>query len=89
MTIGKRVLYTGRVQGVGFRYTAMGVAQSFAVAGFVRNLPDGRVELAAEGEAGEVDRFLARVAEQMADYIDGQATQDVAPQGLSEFTIRR
>jgi acylphosphatase len=89
MTIGKRVLYTGRVQGVGFRYTAKGVAQTFAVAGFVRNVPDGRVELVAEGEAVEVDHFLASVAEHMADYIDGQTTEDVAPEGLSEFAIRR
>ena len=89
MTIGKRILYTGRVQGVGFRYTATSVAQTFAVAGFVRNLSDGRVELVAEGEAGEVDRFLAGVADRMAGYIDEQTVHDVAPQGLSEFAIRR
>ena len=49
----KRVIYSGHVQGVGFRWTTQGVARGFAVTGFVRNLRDGRVEIfvGAEGEA--------------------------------------
>jgi acylphosphatase len=65
----RRVLYSGRVQGVGFRYTARRIAQQHAVSGFVRNLDDGRVELVAEGAASEVDRLLAEIAEAMTGYI--------------------
>lgn len=51
------VLYTGRVQGVGFRYTTKVVACGFDVTGTVRNLSDGRVELFAEGERAELEEF--------------------------------
>ncbi|HAM71769.1 MAG TPA: acylphosphatase [Verrucomicrobiales bacterium] len=56
-----RVLYTGRVQGVGFRYMAKTVAQGYEVTGQVRNLPDGRVELLAEGGREELDAFLQAI----------------------------
>jgi len=52
-----RVFYTGRVQGVGFRYTTKTVAAGFELTGIVRNLPDGRVELIAEGQGGELEAF--------------------------------
>jgi acylphosphatase len=52
------VYYTGRVQGVGFRYTARSVACGFEVTGFVRNLADRRVELVVEGERTELDGYL-------------------------------
>ena len=51
------ILYSGRVQGVGFRYTARWVALGFEVTGTVGNLPDGRVELVAEGERTELEAF--------------------------------
>ncbi len=57
------VLYSGHVQGVGFRYTVLQVAAGFEVAGTVRNLPDGRVELVAEGERAELDGFRTAVRE--------------------------
>ena len=52
-----RVFYSGRVQGVGFRHTVKQVATGYAVTGTVRNLPDGRVELLAEGERDELEAF--------------------------------
>ena len=55
------VHYSGRVQGVGFRYTAKTVATGFEIAGTVRNLPDGRVELTAEGLRDELDAFRAAI----------------------------
>lgn len=58
---GCRVLYSGRVQGVGFRATAVTLAQEFPVAGYVRNLADGQVELLAEGDRDQVIAFLAAV----------------------------
>jgi acylphosphatase len=51
------VLYSGPVQGVGFRYTVKQVAMGFEVTGTVRNLPDGRVEVVAEGDRAELESF--------------------------------
>jgi len=51
--------FSGRVQGVGFRYTAKTVATGFEITGLVKNLPDGRVELVAEGAHAELEAFRA------------------------------
>jgi acylphosphatase len=51
------IFYSGKVQGVGFRYTTRNVAMGYEVAGAVRNLPDGRVELIAEGLKEELEAF--------------------------------
>lgn len=56
-----QILYSGNVQGVGFRYTAKYVATGFEITGTVRNLPDGRVELIAEGEKLELESFRQAV----------------------------
>ncbi len=58
-----QVFYEGNVQGVGFRWTVRHVATGFDVTGWVRNLPDGRVELQATGEENEVRAFLDRIAQ--------------------------
>lgn len=63
------VFFSGRVQGVGFRYQALQVAREFEVAGFVKNLPDGRVQLEAEGAEGDVGDFVASVEERLHGYI--------------------
>ena len=52
-----RIFYSGNVQGVGFRYTVKTVASGYEVTGTVRNLPDGRVELTAEGVKDELEAF--------------------------------
>lgn len=57
--------FIGRVQGVGFRYTALQVAREYEVAGYVCNLPDGRVCLEAEGRPDEVDAYIKAVQERM------------------------
>jgi acylphosphatase len=51
------VLYAGRVQGVGFRYTTKTVASGFELTGFICNLPDGQVELVVEGDSAELEAF--------------------------------
>lgn len=51
------IFYSGRVQGVGFRYTAKSTAAGFEITGTVRNLSDGRVELIAEGPRAELEAF--------------------------------
>jgi acylphosphatase len=63
------VFFSGRVQGVGFRYTTLQVARGFEVSGFVQNLPDGRVQLEAEGTPAEVHDFIVALQEQMEGYI--------------------
>jgi len=83
-----RVLYSGRVQGVGFRYTTQRVASRFDVTGYVRNLPDGRVEVVAEGCRSELDRFLAAVEEAMAGCIHGREVSESPGTGqFKRFTI--
>ncbi len=86
--ICKHVHYTGRVQGVGFRYTARQIAGGYAVSGSVRNLPDGSVELIAEGEPGQVEAFLAAVAQRMAGYIENTTVTNEPPAGRNGFQIR-
>jgi acylphosphatase len=88
MTVCKRVEYAGRVQGVGFRYHTQNLAQGFAVAGYVRNLANGNVELVAEGAAEEVDRFIETVASEHAQYIASASTQEQTPGGFIGFRIR-
>src|SRR5689334_17101061 len=87
MMICKQVRYTGRVQGVGFRYTAQHVAKEFAVAGFVRNLPNGNVELVAEGEDEQVNAFLAAITRRLGSYIEQNIVQDAPAGGYKGFQI--
>ena len=58
-----QIFYKGSVQGVGFRYTVKSVAAGFEVTGQVRNLPDGRVELLAEGAKAELEAFRQAIRE--------------------------
>ena len=67
------VFYSGRVQGVGFRYTVRTVATGYEVNGTVRNLPDGRVELIAEGAKEELEAFRQGIRESgLAHFIDNE-----------------
>jgi acylphosphatase len=86
----RRISYfSGRVQGVGFRYTAQDVARGFKVIGYVRNLPDGRVELVAEGEAAEIDKLLDAVSEKMEGFIKNRTDSDSpATEEFRNFSIR-
>jgi acylphosphatase len=70
--VAKLVYYSGRVQGVGFRATAAAIAGRHAVRGWVRNLPDGRVELLADGPAAAVEAFLAEVRNRMARHVESE-----------------
>jgi acylphosphatase len=87
-TVCKRVIYEGRVQGVGFRFTAVELAAGHAVAGWVRNLPTGEVELVAEGEADQVDGFLSALGERMAGNIARTTIKELSPTGLAGFHVR-
>ena len=86
----QRIIYfSGRVQGVGFRYITSRTAGGFDITGYVRNLVDGRVECVAEGDTKEIDLFLRDLADQMGGYIHN-TTQSKAPAagGFGTFEIR-
>jgi acylphosphatase len=63
-----RVLYSGQVQGVGFRYTVKSVAAGFDVTGTIRNLPGSGVELVAEGARDELEAFQQAIRESGLDH---------------------
>jgi acylphosphatase len=67
--------FSGRVQGVGFRYTARQIAASYAVTGTARNVSDGSVECIVEGTRKEINAFLADILTEMARYIRDHSTQ--------------
>jgi acylphosphatase len=85
----RRIIYHGRVQGVGFRATTEHIARPFAVTGYVRNLADGTVEMVASGAADEVARFLGKVSGQFGPNIT-RVEEVPAPQEWSGegFIIR-
>jgi len=85
----RQVRFYGRVQGVGFRYTAYRLAGGHDVTGYVKNLPDGSVECVVEGEPAEIDAFVAALSERMRGYIRRQ-TQQAAPctGGYAAFDVR-
>jgi acylphosphatase len=85
------VFYSGHVQGVGFRYTVKSVAAGFEVTGTVRNLPDGRVELVAEGDAAELKAFQQAIRDEGLDHFirDEQVEWSEALGGLRGFEIVR
>jgi len=85
----REVYYRGRVQGVGFRYTTERIASRLAVTGYVKNLPDGRVLMVAEGQSDELDRLLASVRVELGHYIT-DVGQSVGPASgeYSGFEIR-
>ena len=90
--VAKRVIYEGRVQGVGFRYTVKDLARGFEVVGTVRNLPDGTVELEAMGEREEIEAFLHEIREEspVAGNIRNALVETIPPLvGVTGFTIAR
>ena len=87
--IRRSILFSGRVQGVGFRYLTRELAADFRVTGYVKNLPDGRVETVIEGESDEVDRFHRAVSRRMYSNIRGETHEEGSPTGESDrFDVR-
>ena len=86
----RRVFYSGRVQGVGFRFISERLAREFRVSGSVRNLADGRVELIAQGDAEVVSAYLGAVGRELAEKIDTVHVEEepVADPHERDFTIR-
>ena len=90
MAAEQRILrFVGDVQGVGFRYTACRVAAGHAVAGYVRNCPDGSVECVVEGETDEVEAFTAELSRRMSRYIRKTTCQKAPANGQFDgFDVR-
>ncbi|OHB62808.1 MAG: hypothetical protein A2Y77_12340 [Planctomycetes bacterium RBG_13_62_9] len=65
----QHIVFRGRVQGVGFRYTAHRIAEQYDVTGFVRNLPDGSVEMLAQGPEQRVRDCIAEIQDTFTGYI--------------------
>ena len=83
------ILFSGTVQGVGFRYTSVQVARGYDVTGYVRNCADGRVECVAEGSAAELDSFFGDLGDAMRGYIRDQSEQKVRWTGeFRSFGVR-
>jgi acylphosphatase len=87
--IRKTIHFFGNVQGVGFRFTTRSVAAGFEVAGFVRNLSNGSVELVVEGGNAEVENFLEILCDRMDKNIDREEVRESAATGeFSGFDVR-
>jgi len=83
------VFYSGRVQGVGFRYTVQSIAEDLKVKGWVRNLHDGRVELVAQQEEEVLKEFLERIKKYFSSYIkDIQIDWEEPTDEFEDFEIR-
>ena len=87
MTVRKRVLVSGRVQGVFFRDSARKEAQSQGLGGSARNLDDGRVEVVLEGEEEAVERMIewCHSGPDHAD-VDAVEVTDEQPSGTTGFS---
>ena len=87
-TVARMVYYSGSVQGVGFRATTAHLARSYPITGWVRNLPDGQVQLLVEGPAERVEAFLLAVRSYWRDYLKGEQQEQQPVSGKhTGFTI--
>ncbi len=73
----RHVIFSGRVQGVGFRYTCHRIAIRYDLTGFVKNLPDGSVEMLAQGHLDDVADCLADIHDSFSGYIRNTETTEV------------
>ena len=86
--IRTEIIFTGRVQGVGFRYATRSIAGGYEVTGFVRNMPDGSVHLVAEGPQEQVGAFVSALKARMKGYIrDSRETAAPATGSYDSFEI--
>ena len=91
--IAKRIIFAGKVQGVGFRYATKDIAKSYDVCGWVKNLADGTVEVQVMAETGaEIEAFLLELTEEstLAHHIQSMHATVIPPlEGVIGFTIER
>ena len=75
--VARHIIFIGRVQGVGFRFTVHRMAQRHQLTGYVRNLPDGTVEMLAQGPAQDIDDSIEDINDYFGDYIRETRTQEI------------
>ncbi len=86
--IAKHIIFSGRVQGVGFRFTAQRIVERYGLTGFVRNLPNGTVEMFVQGDANDLARCLRDIGEAFAGYVRDAKIEDALPDArYDEFSI--
>ncbi len=82
-------VFSGQVQGVGFRYAALNIASRYAVTGYVRNTPDGQVELVMEGTDTDMDEIVREIGERMNGFVRKRTDHFSPATGeFGNFTIR-
>ena len=74
----KHVIFQGQVQGVGFRYTAKQTARQYKITGFVRNLPDGTVEMFLQGSTQDIENCMQDIQESFTGYLRDTRTEPVS-----------
>ena len=77
--IAKQIIFTGRVQGVGFRFTARRAANRRQLTGFVRNVPNGSVEMFAQGRPEDIDDCIQDLKEYFAGYLKETRIEEIPP----------
>ena len=77
MKVRKHIFFTGRVQGVGFRYTAVHLARPLGLTGWVKNLWDGRVEMEVQGRSEAIERLLSQLRNQRFIVIEDIEIQEM------------
>lgn len=83
------IYFSGRVQGVGFRYTSRQVARRYEVCGWVKNLPNGSVEMIVEGASDQLRKYVSDLSESThGNVADMQVTKSDATAEFSEMEIR-
>jgi len=75
--IAKHIIFIGRVQGVGFRFTALDIARRYQLNGFVRNLFDGTVEMVAQGKPQDVSDCIRDINESFSGYIRDTGIEEI------------
>ena len=82
------VLFSGTVQGIGFRYTTESLANRLNLNGWVKNLRSGQVEIIAEGKEGDLKEFLVQIKDQFGGYIsDIEESWGLATEEFKKFGI--
>ncbi len=84
----RQITFSGRVQGVGFRFTALNMASRYQLTGYVRNLPDGTVEMLAQGDSDDINECIRDIQDSFSGYVKDTEIQQVpADPRCNDFKI--
>ena len=84
----RKIVFSGRVQGIGFRFTALNIANRYDLKGYVRNIPDGEVEMLAQGSAEMIDDFVRDLQDSFVGSISHIDIEEATPDPkITDFRI--